>query len=197
MSYTIIDAVNHVLLAANEPPVTSLTNETTAAATLAKMRLDRERVHVLSEGLQFNTRRASFSPTVQGHIPMGDNVLGVDGIKKNRTNKYTIVNKRLFDVDAGSDVFTGPVDLEVIYEYPFEQMPVWVQYRIMTAVALQFHAQFSADAAHMEVLQRTAFEALSRCNEKELTSHDIDMVSKSPMGQVARSGITWRFNGPS
>jgi len=195
MAYTMIDAVNHVLLAANEPPVTSLTNETTSAATLVKSLLDKERLHVLSEGLQFNTRRAMFAPDVNGHIAMGSNILSVDGYGDNEVYKYTVVDKKLYDTVNQTDVFTKEVNLEVIYEFPFKDMPIWVQYRIMTTVALNFHSQFSPDPAHMQTLTRIMSEALSRCNEKELLSHDIDMVVKTPLGQVAKGGLfrRWRL----
>lgn len=193
MAYSLLDAINHVLVAGNETPVTSLTNDSSSAATIVASLLDKERRHALSEGLQFNTRRRAFSPTVTGKIPMGSNVLSVDGWDDNIDNRYTIVDGNLYDVDTQTDIFTKDVKLEVIYEYDFVDMPVWVQYRIMTAVAVHFHVQFSPDQLHLQSLLQIARDALNRCNEKELISHDVDMVRKSPLGAVVTSGLYQRY----
>ena len=193
MAYTLIEAVNHVLVAGNETPVTSLTLDSSSAATLVSNMLDTHRRYVLGEGLQFNTRRSSFPQDINGKIAVAGNTLSVDGWQNNARNQYTIVNGLLYDVVKQSDVFTKGVDLAVVYDFPFKDIPIWVQYRIMTAVAVRFHVQFSPDQLHLQSLLQIERDALSRCNEKELVSLDIDMVNKSSLGHVATSGIFRRL----
>lgn len=191
--YTEVEAINFVLVRGNEPPITSLTTDSSSASTLAKSFLDQERLTVLSEGLQFNTRRTTFYPDINGHIGIGDNILSVDGYGANLYDSYTIVDDRLYDTADQTDVFTDGVELEVIYRYDFSDIPRWVQYRIMTRVAFTFMSQFAPDPNQLADMADLMKMALVRCNEKELISRDVNMVTKSPLGRVSRSGLYRRI----
>lgn len=197
--YTELEAVNYVLVRANETPINNISTDSTAASTLAKDFLELERLAVLGEGLQFNTRTARFTPDVNGNIKFGKNVLAIDGygpidsLGDNSDNKYTLVNGNLFDMEEQSDVFTDTVNLRVFYDFEFEQIPRWVQFRIMTRVALSFMSQFSPDENQLRDMADIARTALIQCNAKELDSDNTDMVAKTPLGSVVRSRLYRRF----
>ena len=182
MSYTLIEAVNHVLIKGNETPITSLTNDSSSASTIARDFLEKERRFVLSEGLRFNTRTRTFSPDINSHITFGSNVIAIDGHGVNKSNKYTLVNGRVFDIEDQTDEFTSSIELKVLYDYDFDQMPVWVQWRIMTEAAYKFLVQFAPDSNQINEAMNTKRQALNRCNEKELQTLDIDIRRKSAMG---------------
>lgn len=191
--YSLLDAVNFVLERSNETPVSSLTTDSSSASTLAKQFIEHERLFVLSEGLQFNTRNRDHAPDTGGFIQFGANVLSVDGYGDNSTNHYTLVENKLFDTDAQSDIFTEAIELEVVFDYSFEEIPRWVQYRIMTRVALSFMAQFSPDNNQLQDMADLARQALIRSNEKELLSKDVNMIAKSALGKVSTSGLYRRI----
>lgn len=191
--YTLLQAVNFVLRRSNETPVSSLSADSSSAATLAQSYIEDELQNVLGEGMQFNTVRQLFPPDNDGYIQFGDNVLAVTGYYSNKNDEYTIRDGRLFDTVDQTDVFTSSQYLQVIYRYDFADIPRWVQYRIMTRVALSFLSQFSPDPDQIRDLERVTRMAEIRCAEREFASRKIDMVAKSPLGRVTKSGVFRRI----
>ena len=200
-AYKLIEAINFVLIRSNETPINSLSDDSSSASTLAKNFLENERLAVLGEGLQFNTRISQFNPNTNGNILFGDNILSIDGSRKannrsgNEDNKFAIVNSKLWDVEKQSDVFDDSVTLEVYYDIPFNEMPTHIQYRIMTRTAVSFLSQFSADESQLRDLVSMAQRARVEADQKELNSDNTSMLTKSALGKLRHSRFFNRFRG--
>lgn len=200
MGYSLIQAVNYVLVRANETSISSLSQDSSSASTLAQQFLENERLAVLGEGLQFNTRIKRLSPNSNGEILFGNNILAVDGdIPANKDNNYTdggmytISDGKLFDIENQTTKFDKDVHLRVLYDFSFEQIPRHVQYKIMTRTALSFMSQFSADETQIRDMAELARRADSQAQAKELDSTELNLMEKSPIGAVQHSGYMQRF----
>jgi len=119
---TKIDAVNEVLAGIGESPVSSLSNGF-VTASMASSRIDVVSREVQETGWYFNTENAvRLAPDTEGNIKLPANTLRVDS---SDVRRGTVVQRglRLYDNRNHTYTFKVAVELDLVVELPFEELP--------------------------------------------------------------------------
>lgn len=143
-----LDAVNVVLSAAGEQPVSSLT-PAVADASNADNIIEEVSRSVQSVGWHFNTDEdVPLSPDNDGLINLPANVLKID-VENDASVDVVQRGVKLYDRKARSYVFSRPVKADIVYFLPFDELPEQARYYIAVKAARMFHDRFiGAEAQH-------------------------------------------------
>lgn len=119
---TKIDAVNEVLAGIGESPVSSLSSGF-VTASMAASRINTVSREVQEYGWYFNTdTRMRLAPDTEGNIRLPANTLRVDG---SDIRRGTLVQRglRLYDNLNHTYTFKVAVEVDLVVELPFEELP--------------------------------------------------------------------------
>ena len=126
-----LDAINRMLRASGEYPVSTLAVTGSNDVSMAIQTLDEITMQCQLTGLNCNTVIETLSPDSNGKIYIPDTVLAVDTVDVD-INRNIVQRGRnptyLFDVDENTDVFTTTVKLKITYALPFEDLPTAEQF---------------------------------------------------------------------
>jgi hypothetical protein len=178
-----LDAVNEMIGHIGEAPVNTLENsENTDVATAVKI-LERVNRQVQSRGWSFNTvEEATLNPDIYSQtIAWQDDILfivGTDG------TKYIKRGDNVYDFDNQTDVFTDPIEVEIIREVDFEYMPFPVRDYIVAKASRLFNSQTLNDPDIAQELQIEEQEAWARLQEYELELNDWTMFDLQPVQEL-------------
>ena len=160
---TELSAVNSILGAIGQSPISSLTFENPEVAFIFNLLRD-SNVDVQSEGWHFNTENhVEFTP-VNDVITIADNILKLDVSDDWSSREYDVINKngKLYDKLDHTQTWTEAIDLDVVYLYEFENIPVvfrrYITYRAsrMAATQLVANPDLVKILAQQEALARAA-----------------------------------------
>ena len=165
---TELSAVNSILGAIGQSPVTSITGNANPEISFIYNLLRDSNVDVQNEGWHFNTEHhVEYTPdAVTNKIAIGSNILKIDVTDGWASKEYDVVNRNgyLYDkldhTDDWSEVTT--IDLDVVYLYEFENIPSvfqrYITYRAsrMAATQLVANPQLVQLLAQQESLSRAA-----------------------------------------
>lgn len=188
-AFSELDAVNHVLEAGGEAPVSSLTDENASSIAVIQRKLRAERLKLLSRGHSFNTTYPYKTPNTDGNILIGDEILSVDGCGNNKYTAYTVRNGKLYDVTNETDEFTEQVQLKIISDIDFEDIKTQTQYQLMATVAKSYQRQFQQDQVMDAELMEDEYEAEVIAAEEELRGSNVNPKDNTPLGRVLRGGL--------
>ena len=160
---TELSAVNSILGAIGQSPISSLTFENPEVAFIFNLLRD-SNVDVQSEGWHFNTENhVEFTP-VNDEITIANNILKLDVSDDWSSREYDVINKngKLYDKLDHTQTWTEAIDLDVVYLYEFENIPVvfrrYITYRAsrMAATQLVANPDLVKILAQQEALARAA-----------------------------------------
>ena len=157
---TELSAVNSILGAIGQAPITTLTTSTGNNSLTSQISENPEiafiynllrdaNVDTQSEGWHFNTEKhVKFYPDSSGHILIGNDVLSLDlhDNQARRTYNFVRRNGRLYDKIEHTDDFSDltSIDLDVVKLYQFEDLPIvfrrYIIYRASRVAATQLVA---------------------------------------------------------
>lgn len=133
---TTLEAVNEMLEAVGEPPVTALDTGGTSDEAIAEATLDREKKSILLRGWTCN------SLTDQTYTPSAGTITltNVLKMKPNRSQWgiYAIRDGKLYDVTNATATFTESVQLDVVLDIDFEDLSLALQTYIVKAASVKF-----------------------------------------------------------
>ncbi len=190
---TELSAVNSILGAIGQSPVTALgnvssTTTTTAAGTtvttnsyenpevsfiyniLAEVNKD-----VQNEGWHFNTEKhVKVTPDPNGYLTLPVNTLRYDRNNDHfdRTVDVVVRNGRLYDLVDHTDVFTGDLLLDIVTLYPFEDLPNIFQRYITYRAAVRAATQLVSNPQLVVLLKEDEAKARAVCTEYECSQAD-------------------------
>ena len=172
-----LDAVNQVLSAVGQAPVTTLdnTNPDVAVAWDTILQVNRE---VQAEGWVFNTETCyPFTPDNGGNISIPDNVLMLD-LSESLANSGIDVSKRdgrLYNKTAHTYTWTDQVECDVVWLFEYKDLPVPAQEYVKARAAVQASTKMTGDSTVYQMLQSK--EAMARANllEYECNQGDYSM----------------------
>ena len=146
---TELSAVNSILGAIGQAPVTSLVYDNPEIAFIYNLLRDAN-VDTQSEGWHFNTElHVQYTPdSVTGKIAIANDVLQLDVSKGWARREYDVVKRGgyLYDKIDHTDDFSTitSIDLDVVKLYTFENLPIpfrrYITYRASTKAATQLVA---------------------------------------------------------
>jgi hypothetical protein len=123
-AYTKLEAVNLILRNMGETSVNSLLNPpldaSEALETLEEIATEVQRV-----GWYFNTEITRLSPTSDGFLYLPTNALHAETYGASKGTNVTVRNGRIYRLEPFNNgfVFTGPLDLKIVYGLEFEELP--------------------------------------------------------------------------
>lgn len=141
-----LTAVNRILRANSENPVSSLEADGVSDTDVAVAILDETTIAVQSEGTFFNREYKTLIPDASGMINLADNILDFLPDNEDYSRKVTIRAGKLYDLDNKTYVFSGPISGEATYFYEFEDLPTQIQLWIASSAAREYQARVIGDS---------------------------------------------------
>tara|TARA_R110001583_G_scaffold8524_8_gene40885 strand:+ start:1822 stop:2475 length:654 start_codon:yes stop_codon:yes gene_type:complete len=157
MNLTKLEAVNRILRAAREHPVSSLTTGSTNDSLLAEQILDDVLTREQMTGLHVNQTEAAFTRGSDNKILLPSNTLAVKGwnqhVFKNYYHKEVDGEVLLFDADnqpATSDFSSNGADeatayLRITWRATFDELPSAYQFSIVDQAAVEYQESVLGD----------------------------------------------------
>ena len=174
---TELSAVNSILGAIGQAPVTSLVYDNPEIAFIYNLLRDAN-VDTQAEGWHFNTEKhVTYSPDANKHIVIGNDILSMD-LHDNytkRTSNLVRRNGRLYDKINHTDEFDGDISLDIVKLYSFEDLTIvfrrFITYRASAAAA----TQLVANPNLVKLLSNQAGLARAALQEYECNQGDHNM----------------------
>ena len=165
---TELSAVNSILGAIGQSPISSLTFENPEVAFIFNLLRD-SNVDVQSEGWHFNTENhVEFTP-VNDEITIADNILKLDVSGDWSSREYDVINKngKLYDKLDHTQTWTEAIDLDVVYLYEFENIPIVFRRYITYRASRMAATQLVANPELVKLLSSQEALARAACMEYE------------------------------
>jgi hypothetical protein len=169
--YTKLQAVNIILSNIGQAPVTTLSSVNPMVSTALGI-LNEVTTSALGEGWTFNTERAyPLLPDIDGHILVPENVISYDS-HPNSNQDLVTRNGRLYDKISHTDVFSGEIELDVVWFFDFEDLPQPVRNYITVRAANVFAGRVVGSSEAVRFGQQE--EALARAELLEYETQQGD-----------------------
>ena len=193
---TELSAVNSILGAIGQAPITALGNVSTTVTTDANgvqtttssfdnpeaaiiYNLLRDaNVDTQAEGWHFNTEKhVTFSKDANGKIAIGNDILSMDLHDNQARRTYNLVRRNgfLYDKQDHTDVFTTDLDLDIVRLYNFEDLPIVFRRYITYRASRQAATQLVANPNLVKLLQGQESLARASLMEYECNQGDHSM----------------------
>ena len=168
---TELEAVNIILSAVGEPPITSLDDGNGADAAIAKNILSEVANEVQSMGWHFNTvREVVLTPDTgdANRIPLAANILRVD-LEPQHTGSMDVVQRGdyLYDRKGQTDVFGSTVKATVVYSLQWSELPEPARRLLTTRAARVFQDRMVGSGDHHSFTMQDEFNAMVSLKEFE------------------------------
>jgi len=185
---TELKAVNTILSGIGEQPVTSLPSSY-YMATLAQAKLAEVSKAVQTPGLQCNTQpKLKLTPDpVTGMIDfdvlvLGSGMLSVDGTYP--SVNVTERDRKLYDIDNQTYVFTQPVYVDIVWLLDFEQLPEVIRQYIMIRATREFQKRWLGSDALDSFTQEEELRAWAAVQRIEMRNFDRTMTYTTPASKI-------------
>lgn len=188
---TKLDAVNRILRAAGEYPVSTLAGSDINDTTLAESVLDEVSLKIQLQNVDFNYVQRTLSPDADGHIYLPDGTLGCEGAGADFGRRLTLKGLQLYDLDNDTGVFDADVVCRVRYKLLFEELETPYQFWIADVAAVEYHNQTVGDPQANQVLVGIASESRRHARAHEIRSRQANMFDGTgAQRQGARRNVT-------
>lgn len=195
-----LDAVNRILRASGEYPVSTLTVTGSNDVVLAVQTLDEVAIQCQLTGLNCNTIIKTVLPDSSGKIYIPDNTLAIDTVEtdfsrnlvqRGRTPTY------LFDVDNNTDVFEigKEVYVKISVALEFEDLPTAEQFEITDTAARMYQMATVGEPQQDKLLQEMAFMSRLKSRAADMRSRDISAFTSNTKSAWPSIGAR-RIRGP-
>ena len=178
-----LEAINRMLLGIRLAPLASVDElDTYSEGMIARSILQQEILRVLTPGWNFNTRRLTLSPEVDGTIPVPGNT--IDIFVPQGDNEVMIdSDNRLILIDTGEKTFSSSVDAFVVLGYDWGQLPAPIQMLCLDRARLAFKLEMKSDAGPADAVIR---ESIMR-SEADAKGWDLRQKRRSALDSLKMS----------
>lgn len=175
-----LGAINLMLSAAGDEKVNTLVDDGINDTDVAQQILDETIIEVLALGWNFNRVRKTLYPDSNNKIAISTNYLRVDGTGYDYRRRLDVRGNFLYDLDEDQNTFTeDSVDVEVIQNLEFDDIPVPVQFYIARAAAVIYQAQTHADPDVDQVLRFQEQQAMEKARKYNSKTGDRSLIKDS------------------
>jgi len=176
---TELSAVNSILGAIGQSPVTSIVKENPEVGFIYNLLRD-SNVDLQNEGWHFNTERhVEYTPDSDGKIAVGSDVLRMDTTDGwvDRTHDVVKRNGFLYDKYNHTDDFSDhtTIKLDIVKLIAFEDIPSVFQRYIIYRASRMAATQLVANAQLVQLLQLQEQQARATCQEYECNQGNHNM----------------------
>jgi len=167
---TKIEAVNIMLSAIGESPVSSLDDPSLVDVSLAESILNETSIDIQSQGLHSNTEiNFPMTPNVNGEILVPNNCARIDTVGESRDVDVAQRGNRLYDkIKRSYTTFSGTYYVDMVLLLEFNDLPQHVRRYITVKAARRFQGRFMGSdglAAFTEIDEREALVAFERAEK--------------------------------
>jgi hypothetical protein len=176
-----LDAVNTILTASGESPVSSLAGTTVDTAN-AESVLDEVLRDVQTEGWHFNTEKeVSLSPDGSSLINLPTNVAKID-LSDVDTSDVDIVQRgtRLYDRKGHTYEFEATIKADIVYLLPFEELPEAARRFIVVRAARIFHDRFVGSETTHRFTEQDELRARVALVSANVDNEDANIFTSNP-----------------
>lgn len=179
---TELEAINEMLRAIGESPVSSVDNGNSDVTTaLDLLRSHSRRVQAL--GWHFNTEREYIiTPDGNGYLNVPSNALRIDTAGYSQYTDVVQRGTKLYDKDNKTYVFTEPVTVDMVVGLTWDELPESARAHITSLAGLEFvDTDIGSDTRHQFTAQRVSMtRALLEAEETD--NADYNMLRDSWSG---------------
>ncbi|QEQ94714.1 putative tail tubular protein A [Erwinia phage pEp_SNUABM_10] len=183
-----LSAVNDILLAIGEPPVSTLEGDSNADVASARRILNQINRQIQSRGWTFNIEegRELVPDVFSGLIEYSSDYLSL--MSSGSATVYINRGGYVYDRTTGTDQFSGPIVVNLIALRDFDEMPECYRNLIVAKAARKFNMSLFGAPEIDAVLAEEEREAKIACNEYELDYGNYNMLEGDAFvqGQLSR-----------
>lgn len=188
---TKLDAVNSLLTAVGEYPVSNLADDI-AEAQIAIQVIDEVSRELQSRGWSWNTRRkATLTPDTNNNIVVPTNVTRVDAVDYNgwndRTQRFTIRSSKLFNMIDFTATFETEVYADLVYLWDFDDLPEEARRFITLDAQHRYMNRVVGADADMAQVQAQASRAYVALKQDEGKNADRNVLWDNPLSNYISS----------
>ncbi len=210
-SMTKLEAVNRILRAAREHPVSSIVSPTENDSLMAVTILDEVNKRVQMNGLHVNQTQTSFIPDVAdlNKVVLPDNTLQVRGWNEHQERNFfhRCVDGVVLLFDASPEPLAAATtnfddDSEVFVRITqlleFVDLPQPIQFWIVDEAAVEYQMAVMGSSTMHRHLQETAFRSRVEGKKYDMRSRPANLIthgrSQGPRAGIAYVPRSWPFN---
>ncbi|KQV99971.1 hypothetical protein [Rhizobacter sp. Root1221] len=186
---TRLEAVNQIMVAIGESVILQEIEGAGDYANASAV-IDAETRKVLAKGWSFNTEIQDLSPDVDGIVTVADNVLSIDPVDPGLDAVQR--GARLYDRKTRSFVFTAPVEVRVILNFPFEDVPYAVQNQIVAMSAKKYQRGYVSSDTLDNYAREESAEAGADAADAESDVDDYNILDNPDLAYLRRRS----YRGP-
>lgn len=180
---TKLDAVNQILDAIGEDPVSSLKSGLPDAEKAERF-LDRVSKEIQAKGWHCNTDDSyTFAPDVNGKIKIPSTVLRVDTTGRDAsldvTARFSGSSRYLYNKKDSTFVFTGSIRCRVVWLFDFAELTPELQMYIAAHTARRYQESEMGSAALDAFVKRAEQEAWAALQDSEADTEDLNVLTDS------------------
>lgn len=188
---TKLDAVNSLLTAVGEYPITNIEADI-AESQIAVQTLDEVSRELQSRGWSWNTRlKATLTPDVNNEINIPQNVTRVDVVDtygwNDRTKRYTIRENKLYNMIDFTSTFEDSVTVDMVYLWDFEDLPEEARRFITLDAKHRYMNRVVGADSEMAQVQQQATRAFIALEQDEDVNADRNILWDNPLSNYISS----------
>lgn len=180
LAQTELDAVNKMLASIGSAPVNTLNASGIKDINIAKLALSNTLRSVLLEGWSFNTDdEYELVPDGNNNILIATNALWIEPSDRSKdyVARYNGGVQMFYDKCKHTFTITdNPLKVDVIWAYPFEEIPEAARNYIATKAARIFQSQVIGSEVLYEFTQHAETEALAILHRNEARTQDVNIL---------------------
>lgn len=180
-----LEAVNRMLVAAGEFPVSSLTVSGSNDVTIAVQILDETTTMIQVAGTNTNTIIKTLTPDTEGKIYVDDNVIHVDTVEESMDRNVAVQGRNptyLIDLDnEGTDVFDADTQLRVklVKNLSFDNLETADQFYATDLAARRYQFLTVGDRVTDGILNETAQYSRFAARAKDIRARDVNFMDNT------------------
>lgn len=190
---TELDAVNLMLASIGEYPVDTLPANGLAEASIAQTKLANINRQMQSLGWWFN-RETEYPMVPDGNdeIVLPTNMLFCDTCWRSARYKVVERNRKLYDVEKHQTTFTETLYCDVIWHFPYEELPQQARWYIAIKAAVRFQAAMVGSETLHGFTKEDESEAYAALLHAETEAGDYNIADNG----LTHSIVHRHFNPP-
>lgn len=178
---TELEAVNLMLSAIGEAPVSSLNDPSLLDASLAQEVLDQTSISIQTRGLHCNTdlKLKLTRDASTNEINLPTNTAKVDSSDVSAHRDVVQRGTKLYDRDNHTFVFDEDITVDIVYLLNFDDLPQHVRRYVMTKASRRFQTRFMGSETLAGFTAQDEQEALIEFERTEAQTEDSNLLTGS------------------
>ena len=178
---TELEAVNLMLSAIGEAPVSSLNDPSLLDASLAQEVLDQTSIAIQTRGLHCNTdlKLKLTRDVTSNEINLPTNTAKVDSSDVSAHRDVVQRGTKLYDRDNHTFVFDEDITVDIVYLLNFDDLPQHVRRYVMTKASRRFQTRFMGSETLAGFTAQDEQEALIEFERTEAQTEDSNLLTGS------------------